>query len=98
MLWCLINLLDHFFWSRSTNGFVSTAQSQKKEQPPQVQTMNSASRWVSGRQKGVFLLVELGQYKLKGFAACWAGGGGFSKAFASVAPAHCLKVSLCGFL
>ena len=60
--------------------------------------MKSASRWVGGRQKGVFLLVELGQYKFKGFAACWAGGGGFSKAFASAAPAQCLKIRFSRFV
>ena len=54
--------------------------------------MNSASGGVGGRQKGVFLPVELRQYKFKGIAVCWAGGGGFSKAFASAAPAHCLKI------
>ena len=42
--------------------------------------------------EGLFLPVELRQYKFKGIAVCWAGGGGFSKAFASAAPAHCLKI------
>ena len=59
--------------------------------------MNSASRWVGGRQKGVFLPVELRQYKFKGIAVCWAGGGGFSKAFASAAPAHCLTIRFLRF-